>query len=139
MSFWKPEACGQTVLPDKSILIEQKLVKNAKIEKFKWDILSNFQTMWPMGVFNKDDFLYRNAKRLPMSPTFIGSLLQPTLSLILFAPKVALISLALANYPFVYPITMVAEFGCIVSFNKVFYGQFNCKFLFLIFYYIIFF
>ena len=67
-SFWKPEALGQTVLPDRSSLIEQKLVilasflneaygqtvlpdrsilirqkilKSAKIEKFKWDILSN--------------------------------------------------------------------------------------------------
>ena len=34
-SFWKPEACGQRVLPDKSVLIGQKC-----------DILSNFQTMW---------------------------------------------------------------------------------------------
>ena len=31
-SFWKPEACGQTVLPDMSVLIGQKLVENAKIE-----------------------------------------------------------------------------------------------------------
>ena len=38
-------ACGLTVLPDRSILIEQKLVENAKIEKFKCDILSDFQTM----------------------------------------------------------------------------------------------
>ena len=44
-SFWKPEACGQTVLPDRSILKGQKLVENAKIQKFKCDILSNFQTM----------------------------------------------------------------------------------------------
>ena len=29
-SFWKPEACGQTVLPDRSILKGQKLVENAK-------------------------------------------------------------------------------------------------------------
>ena len=43
--FWKTEACGQTVLPDRSILIGQKLVKNAKIEKFTWDILSDFQTL----------------------------------------------------------------------------------------------
>ena len=42
--FHKPEACGQTVLPDRSILIGQKLVENAKIQKFKCDILSNFQT-----------------------------------------------------------------------------------------------
>ena len=39
-SFWKPKACGQTVLPE-----GQKLVENAKIQKFKCDILSNFQTM----------------------------------------------------------------------------------------------
>ena len=44
--FLKPEACGQTVLPDMSVLIGQKLVENAKIKKFKCDILSNFQTMW---------------------------------------------------------------------------------------------
>ena len=30
-SFWKPEACGQTVLPDRSVLIGQKLVENAEI------------------------------------------------------------------------------------------------------------
>ena len=33
--FDKPEAYGQTVLPDRSILIGQKLMKNAKI--FKYD------------------------------------------------------------------------------------------------------
>ena len=43
--FRKPEACGQTVLPDRSVSIGQKLVENAKIKKFKCDILSNFQTM----------------------------------------------------------------------------------------------
>ena len=40
-SFWKTEARGQTVLPDRSILIEQKLLKIAKIEKYKWDVLSD--------------------------------------------------------------------------------------------------
>ena len=29
-SFWKTDACGQTVLPDRSVLIGQKLVENAK-------------------------------------------------------------------------------------------------------------
>ena len=42
-SFWKPEACGQTVLPDRSVLIGQKLVENAEIKKFKCDILGDFQ------------------------------------------------------------------------------------------------
>ena len=30
---WKPEAGGQTVLPDKSVLIGQKLVRNAKTQE----------------------------------------------------------------------------------------------------------
>ena len=38
--FRKPEACGQTVLPDK------KWWKMPKYEKFKCNILSNFQTLW---------------------------------------------------------------------------------------------
>ena len=38
MTFSKPEACGQTVLPDRIILIGQKLM-------FKWDIFSDFQTL----------------------------------------------------------------------------------------------
>ena len=44
-SFRKPEACGQTVLPDRTILIGQKLVENAEIQKFKCDILGDFQTL----------------------------------------------------------------------------------------------
>ena len=44
--FWKPEACGQTVLPDRSFLIRQKLMGNAKIEELKCDILSHFHTLW---------------------------------------------------------------------------------------------
>ena len=43
--FLKSEVGGQTVLPDMSILIGQRLVKKAKIEKFKWDIFGYFQTM----------------------------------------------------------------------------------------------
>ena len=34
------------MLPDKSVLIGQKLAENAKIDKFKCDILGDFQTMW---------------------------------------------------------------------------------------------
>ena len=37
--FEKPEACGQTVYPDMSVLIGQKLVENAKIQN------RHFQTM----------------------------------------------------------------------------------------------
>ena len=44
-SFWKSEACGQTELLDRSVLMRQKLVENAKIETFKRDILGDFQTL----------------------------------------------------------------------------------------------
>ena len=44
-SFWKPKACGQTELPDRSVFIGQKLVENAKIEKFKCEISGDFQTL----------------------------------------------------------------------------------------------
>ena len=43
--FSKLETCGQTVLPDMSILIGQKLVEKAKIEIFKCDIFRYFQTL----------------------------------------------------------------------------------------------
>ena len=47
--FWQVfenlKFCGQTVLPEKSVLIGQKLVENGKIEIIKCDILSNYQTM----------------------------------------------------------------------------------------------
>ena len=52
--FWrvfKPNACDQTVLPDWSVLLGQTLVENAKIEKFKCDILGNFQTLWNLYYF----------------------------------------------------------------------------------------
>ena len=50
-SFWKTEARGQTVLTDRSTLIEHKLLKIAKIEKYKWDVLSDLQTMWMMTSY----------------------------------------------------------------------------------------
>ena len=37
--------CGQTVFPNGSLLTGQKLVKNAKIQKIKCDILGDFQTL----------------------------------------------------------------------------------------------
>ena len=44
-SFWKSEAFGQTVLPDRSISKGQKLMENAKIEKLKCDILDDCAKM----------------------------------------------------------------------------------------------
>ena len=43
--LWLVDGCSQTVLPDRSVVIGQKLVENAQIIKFKCDILSDFQTL----------------------------------------------------------------------------------------------
>ena len=44
--FWRVfENLTLAVKPDRSVLIGQKLVENAKVKKFKCDILSDFQTV----------------------------------------------------------------------------------------------
>ena len=45
------------MLPEKSVLVGQKLVENAKIQKFKCDILSNFQTIC-RGEIRSQDLTY---------------------------------------------------------------------------------
>ena len=46
-SCWKTEACGQSMLPDRSVLIGQKLVENAKIQIFKYfEWFSNNVNLW---------------------------------------------------------------------------------------------
>ena len=52
-AFWKNEATLQTVLPDRPVLIWQKLVKIAKIEKYGM-FLSSFQTMWKCFDLDKN-------------------------------------------------------------------------------------
>ena len=60
---------GQTVLPDRSLLKGQKLMKNAKLKQFKCDILSNFQTMcmrrfYDNGFTEKCPFLMNAKSRI---------------------------------------------------------------------------
>ena len=50
-SFFKTLSL-QTVLPDRSLSIEQKMVENAKIGKFQYDILGDFQTLWNIATTN---------------------------------------------------------------------------------------
>ena len=49
--FRKPEDCGQTVLPDRLVLIGQKLVEIAKMPKFKCDISNMFGTLNDIFLF----------------------------------------------------------------------------------------
>ena len=44
--FWKLAPWGQTVLPDMSLLIRQKLLENVKIKNSNATIFDNFQTLW---------------------------------------------------------------------------------------------
>ena len=43
------------MLPDRSILIGQKLVENDKIQKFKCDILGDFQTLCASLIFHQQE------------------------------------------------------------------------------------
>ena len=74
---------------------------------------------------------FRNSKRLPMTQSFAGMLIQPLAALFLFAPKVGLIAMSLTAYPWVFPFCMLAEFALILLYNKIFYSQLHCKILFL--------
>ena len=40
--FWEPEAWSKKMLPDRSVLIGQKLVENDKIKELKCDIFDDF-------------------------------------------------------------------------------------------------
>ena len=53
----KLETWCQTVLPNRLLLIWQKLLENAKIETFKWDILGDFQTICIMSNITKKRFI----------------------------------------------------------------------------------
>ena len=55
-SFWNRVAFSETALPDRLILILQKLVENAKIEKLKCDIFSYFQPLCTVrSMYCKDE------------------------------------------------------------------------------------
>ena len=45
----------------------------------------------------------------------------------LFTPKIILSSVALAHAPYWYPVTLIVEFGLILGYNKIFFGNYSCK------------
>ena len=47
-SFWKPTACGQTVLPNGSVLKGQKLVKMPKPKMWHFGWFSNTVRGWKL-------------------------------------------------------------------------------------------
>ena len=59
-SFWKPEACGQTMLPDRSVLIGQKLVENAENAKIQ---MCHIFCNWNWGWFGRNRRLITNDER----------------------------------------------------------------------------
>ena len=67
----------------------------------------------------------RNAKRLPLKPTLIGSMTQPLMILVLLTPKVFLASMAFTSMPYFFPIALLLEFLIIVVYNKANFGDFH--------------
>ena len=65
-SFWKYEACGQTVLLDRSILKGQKLMKSAKSENIKC-IFWFFSVRHFLGIFKPRKVGEKRDFRLPLS------------------------------------------------------------------------
>ena len=51
------------MLPDRSLLMGQKLLENAKIEKLKRDILGHFQTLCTMLLFTAKIWKYLTQPR----------------------------------------------------------------------------
>ena len=45
----------------------------------------------------------------------------------LFTPKIILSSVALAHAPYWYPLTLIVEFGLILGYNKIFFGNTSWK------------
>ena len=69
-SFCKSEACGQRVLLDRSILVGQKLVKNAKIQMRHFEEFSNnviyirFKSLQNIWIFPPKIVIFENSKML---------------------------------------------------------------------------
>ena len=85
-SFYKTEACGQTVLPDKSLLKRQKLVGKAKLPKIKnktfWVIFKQYVTVWESSLPSTD--LLKSLlvwKQAPASACFSPSLCRSSATL----------------------------------------------------------
>ena len=55
-SFWKPEGYGQIVLPDRSILIEQKLVENARLRNSNGTFWVEKRSLKVPKIVNFDEF-----------------------------------------------------------------------------------
>ena len=67
----------------------------------------------------------RNAKRLPLKPTLIGTITQPLMIMVLLSPKVFLASMAFASMPYCFPIALLLEYLIIVGYNKANFGSFH--------------
>ena len=119
--FWKPEACCQAVLSDRSILIGQKLVENAKTQMRHFDEFSNnvlYFLKWitifevaekvihnVIDIVITDRCLYCNWKRffflgLVFTCSSIIAVLQDWLCVLMSSPESNRI---IVHFPFIFP------------------------------------
>ena len=73
------------MLPDRSVLIGQKLVENAKMPKFKCEILSNFQTMCSD---DDDDAVSENQSKCLILSLQVTLVKSTSLSTAIFGAKI---------------------------------------------------
>ena len=76
---------------------------------------------------------FRNAKRLPLKPSWTGMFLQALMAVSLFFPKVAVISLALVHVPYLYPVALAVEYLLILCYNRIFFKCFGGEFTYFYF------
>ena len=65
----------------------------------------------------------RNAKRLPLKPSFLTLCFQLAMTFTLFLPKIGITSLALVQAPYFYPIMLIVEYLMILCYNWIFFGS----------------
>ena len=60
--------------------------------------------VWTIISISRTTLAYRNSKRFPMTPSFLGTLLQHLAVAIYVSGKVVFVSAALSSYPYLHPI-----------------------------------
>ena len=72
-------------------------------------------------------FFFRNESRLPLSPSFMGKIMQCLMVLTLFFPKIMMVSMSLVHAPYSYPITLLLEYALVVSYNWIAFKSSYCE------------
>ena len=70
-------------------------------------------------------FLFRNAKRFPLTPSFLGQICQVFMVMSLLFPKIILASATFVYVPYFFSVALIVEFVLLMLYRKAFFGQFG--------------